>query len=60
MNTQQLQSTEAVGGYFAVGAIINLVTADLAKYDVALHGLASLLTAIAAVASIVITLRRRK
>jgi hypothetical protein len=48
------------GAYFAVGAAVNLIIADIAQHDAFLHGMASILTGIAAVVSIYLALTRRK
>lgn len=53
------QTTETLGGYFAIGAIVNSTVNSIAQYDVFWHTCASIMTCLAAGLSIYFTLRNR-
>ena len=58
MSNQSTVYPNGAGGVLVVGAILNLIIADIAKYDAFLHGVASIITACAAGVSIYISIKR--
>ena len=58
--SHNIVTTPFMGAYFAVGAAINLLVADIAQNDAFLHGCASILTGVAAIVSIILAFKRRK
>lgn len=59
MNHNNTQDS-SVGGYLAIGALINSAVNNIAQYDVFWHSVASIMTCIAAGLSIYFTLKKRK
>jgi hypothetical protein len=58
--THHLANNQTVGAGFAVGALFNLIIADIAEHDAFLHGIASILTGLAAIVSIYLAIKRKK